>query len=355
MNRAKWFLLCIFVPYLFLYGQTDSEFLKYFKKVKTIELDEKAAIKILSHLDIDNSGKLLITDAAGKVFLFSPNGKLIKELKSDDCHPGITWKPFKAMFKPDGEIMIINAYPGSMRFKNDGSCIGKMDDKFIMQGLDAACFTDGSFITFNNYLVPNTAPFIRYDKTGKELNKFGSYDSRFKNFIKQLGMFLYGNMTIDKNDVLYKVFFHSADIYKYDKKGNTLGKIFRKPDRYLQIKDDIPILEFPTPTEDAAKYKEAVIKFKKEAEKYEFTYSKKLFLLADNLLFFVYTIGDDFGVQIFNTNGKYLLNNDIKIGKMSNILGAKNNLVYIINEQNNKDLTSLTTSIDIYKYTGTAK
>lgn len=358
----KWFKTIFAVmalSFMHIYAQPEPEFLKNFTKVKTIQLDEKASIKFFRSIDFDKSGKILLTEAA-KVYLFKPDGKLIRELKSDDCHPGIKWKPFNAIFKQDGEILIQNTFPGSMRFKNDGSCLKKLDDTFILPGYLISSFTNGFFVTFNNYMIAGAYPFNVYDKDGKEQNKFGKYQEEFKNFIKQMVTLSYGGMVVDKNDIIYKANFNSAEIFKFDKTGKSLGSIFRKPDRYIQLRDDIPTLQFPKVNfrdkQDVAKNKKDIDKFKKDTEKFsECYYSEKLFMLDSDLLMLVYLIGDDHGIQIFNTNGKYLLNNDLKIGKMSRNFYAKNGYFYIVVEPdlNNSKITN--PSLEVYKYTGKRK
>lgn len=354
----------VVIMILFCYAinaQMDSEFLKYFTKAKTIKLDEKAPIQLIYSLDADKNGKILITDTKLKVFLFSSEGKLIKELKSDDCHPGINWKPTSAIFKQNGEIFVQNAFPGCMRFTNEGKCLKKVDDKDFVPGILMSSFTDGSFITYNNAIIPGVIPFCIYNQDGKPITKFGKQQEEFKNFIKQLLLMSIGGMVVDKKDIIYRVNFNKTEILKYDRTGKQLGTIFRKPDKYIQLREDIPILSIPkinySDKADVEKNKKAMKKFKEETNKYaECTYSEKLFLLDSDLLLLIYTIGDDHGVQIFNTNGTYLLKKDLKIFDGMKPILAKNGYLYFIEDADTKkDPDKFNPGIVVYKYTGKKK
>lgn len=350
---AVFFTLCSFS---FIYAQSDAEFQKYFSKVNTVKLDEKVPISFILTLDTDKSGNLLVSEKSG-VFLFDKNGKLIKQLNSDECSPGIKWIFPRAIYMQNGEIYMMNSYPGGVRFKNNGSCIKKLDG-MVLNTLLTSSFTDGSIINANDINLAQYAPFNVYSKEGKTIAKFGKYITGLDNALKQIPAGgSKGGLVVDGKDIVYHVPFYNAEIIKYDKSGKQLGKIFRKPDRYFLLRDDMPKID---PAKIDLNDKKSMQRLEEQFNKYfvEYTFSKNLFLLDSELLLLQYTFREISSIQIFSTNGNYLLSKDILLDKTSGnnrseLMMAKNGYLYFLitpDYKKNKDASN--PYIEVYKYKG---
>lgn len=348
MKRFFYCLFFISFPLTFLTAQTDQEFLKYFKKVKTIQLDEKAPIKVILQLDVDKSGQILVSDVGGETFLFSPDGKLIKGLNSDECSPGMKWKLPRAAFLKSGEILKYDFLQQAVLFKNNGSCLKKSNSKNFGSTFFSS-FLDGSVIYYNSFNMKDISPFTICDKDGKELIKFGTILKEFPNASIYLSS--KGGMTVDDNDIIYQAFFNNAQINKYDRTGKFLGSIFRKPDRYILLRNDMPKIDINRAKANDQQYVA-------EMDKYfvEYTYVDALYILDNSLIMLAYTYKEETGLQIFNTGGNYLLNNDLKLDKKTRIGTAKNGCLYFISKPDiknyNDNSSNYNPRIEVYKYIG---
>ncbi len=351
----KHLIKCCIIFILFfcsaLNAQTDPEFLKYFTKVKTIKLDEKALISFVYLIDVDNAGKILVTDKSD-IFLFDPNGRLLKKLNSDECSPGIKWFVPRAMFKQDGEILKMNTLPGGVRFKNDGTCFKKYENNSY-NSLVTSSFTDGSVINYIDMNIPGFSPFNIFTKEGKPVIKFGRFIKGFDNALRQI---MYkGGIVVDNKDIIYHSLFNNAEINKYDKTGKLLGTIFRKPDRYIPMREDMPKID---PTKIKLDDKKSMEDFEKKFNKYyiDYTHIQNLFLMDYNLLLLMYAYHESSAIQVFNTNGTYLLNKDLNLDKKSRLLMAKNGNLYFLVTPDYKNTANISNPfIEVYKYTGKKK
>lgn len=342
----RWFnfiLAVLVLSYVSVSAQSDPEFLKYFTKVKTVQIDEKVPIKTIIQLDVDKSGKFLVSDAPKNIYLFSATGKLIKELNSDECSPGMKWMLPRAFFKQDGEIFEQNTILGGVRYKNDGTCLKKVDPA-MLNTINSSSFSDGAIINYNQLNMTGFLPFNIFDKEGKAISKFGKYQHGFPNAGSQIAG--KGGMIVDNKDIIYQAFFNNAQIFKYDRAGKLLGTIYRKPDRYIPLQQDMPKI-------DMSRFSDK--KYVSDIDKYfeEYTYVDNLFMLDTELIMLEYSLGDFPALQIFDRNGKYLLNKDLKLDKKSRLMQAKYGYVYfLIVPDYKKDPKNLNPSIEVYKFKG---
>ncbi|MDE2732637.1 MAG: hypothetical protein OXI38_14725 [Bacteroidota bacterium] len=108
--------------------------LKYFKSVRTIVFDDPDVppIAAIDHMDVDASGRLLVTDELGEqVLLFDSKGILLASLDPRGCHPGFTFLPVGAMFGGDEYIFLRNAGPWGYLFTSEGACMEDVDPEFV--------------------------------------------------------------------------------------------------------------------------------------------------------------------------------------------------------------------------------
>lgn len=329
-------------------GQTNKDFLKYFRKAETIRLDEKEPISSVLLLDVDKEGQLLVTDKFG-VLLYDKKGKLIKKLNSDECAPGIKWLMPRGKFKQSGEIIIGNLPLGGVSHKNNGTCLKKLDNKFYMSP-SLSSFKDGSTIILLPIKIFDFGLLTIFNSDGKMISKFGEADPKFKNY--QSSGTLFGGLVVDGSNIIYYAPFNSAEIIKYDKSGKQIGKIFRKPDHYRVAREDMPKLDF---TKINLNDKKAMEDFQKKIEPYftDFTFSRNLYNLDENLIMLEYSYRENTYLQIFSLQGKYLLGSDIQLDKRSRLMAAKGGNLYFLVTPDVKDAANVTNPyIEVYKYYG---
>lgn len=299
-------LLLFFIP-VFAYSQIN--FYDKFELYDTIALSNDVIVGNISHLDIDNKGRMLITDRLSvKTHLYNKNGKYLKTLSPEDCNPGFDWRPYQAAFNKSGNILALNSGFSGYRFDSLGNCIGGMALSFL-QPLHISFLNDGSLIGYYNLDDGNHLKAMSYK--GEEKFRFGEFPAEYKNLIFR---FEGGGLAADKNDYIYQLNVSSPVIRKYNKRGSLITDFVEYPDYFKKVEKDFPA--------DPASVLANVGKILKDK-----TLSLQLFLFDENKLLSVLSNNKKYGIQIYNTNGKYLLKEDIFIDKM--ILNCKNGLVYL--------------------------
>lgn len=209
--------------------------LKYFQEVKTIVLDLPDTLLIggIEHLDVDASGRMLVTDPSGdQVFLFDSTGALLANLDPRNCHPGFEFSPISAMFGGDEFIFLTNAGPWGYRFTTDGACLGGVDRDFSLPSfmdIDPAGELYGI----------EEGPFWevrRMDATGKQLESFSVPQPKFPNASSR---YADGGIVADGTHIFY-AWGPEPIIMKYALDGTPVGRI-RKRDTYFQsARQDLP-------------------------------------------------------------------------------------------------------------------
>lgn len=95
-----------------------------FQLKKKIYLDENIKLKGVHALNVDNKGHILLLDIfSEQVVLVDQEGKLIKNVTPDSCHPGHNWKPKATNFNDKGYILVLSSTGEIYWFSNLGECI----------------------------------------------------------------------------------------------------------------------------------------------------------------------------------------------------------------------------------------
>jgi len=317
----------------------SKEFNNYFQFIKTVYLDDDVLIADISYLDVNDEGDLLVTDKMRrKVFLFSRNGKLMKELKYTKCNPGYKWKPEKAQFKQNGEIIILD--PRGLKFTAEGDCIGEMNASFLWPG-QWAFLTNGNIVGY--YAWPGIQPKLSVlDEEGKELLSFGKFSSEFRNLLAR-GI-EYAGLVIDKDDNIYQLNPFSLHLFKYDKNFSLKEEFALRLDNISKMDRDIRAGYFGGPNDLQREFNRVVMNK---------TRAWGCDLLDDETIIIYYLHTKEKNnvifIQLYSTNGKYLLEEDLKIDQK--FAAAKNGYVYKVIQPEPDDHGNLPNpAIEIYKY-----
>lgn len=312
MKNTSFLIICvinILLNHNFILPQTnDVNFYEEASKIKTIKFDESILLGDISFLDIDDKKNLLLTDRVSQnVFLFSENGKLINTLSTEKCTPGFNWNPQKAYFNRQGGIVVINNAPWGYRFKSDGNCLTGMN-LYFLPPLHLAFKEDGIMIGY--YILDDGNHLKIMSKSGKEMKKIGTFPNGFKNLISR---FEGGGLITDENDNIYQLNVNSPKVFKYSKDGVLIYDFMNRPSYLRLVDEDI--------SEDPSKH------FKQINNLANKTLSLGLFLLDKHKILVLLSKNKNIGMEVYNTDGKYLLKREIIIDKM--ILAAKDGLIYV--------------------------
>ena len=203
---------------------------------REVVLTDSIFIGHYTYLDVDTDGNFLLTDMIGKqVILYDRNGHHKKTLSTEPCDPGFPWSPWQARFKPDGNI-IVNISQWGYEFSNEGNCIGELNDEFGFpksMGFD----NEGHMYGFYVHGQQDEGYHIRkMDEQGRPVDSFGFDDTYFWYTMRNTPV---PDIIIDEDGYIYHAKIFNSVIDKYDKKGNFISQIGRKPDYYrtLQLND----------------------------------------------------------------------------------------------------------------------
>lgn len=292
-------------------------FTKYFKKIKEIQLDDKILLAVISNLDINEEGNLLVTDNVGKkVYLFDANGKVKKILSADTCHPGFNLNPIYAKFTKENEILLVNSGPWGFRFKKNGDCLGDVDQSFVAP-LHVCFKNNGNMIGYYNYNENGGAYLEEMDPLGKPIKKFGEFPQDLSNIVSRLEG---GGIVCDNNNNIYQLDVTSPTVKKYDSKGKYVGKISRKPSYFRGINEDIK--EYSgNPMELMKSVKNL---FKKN------TISYSLNMLDKDKILVQLLNNKKYGIEIFDLNGNFLFEDELIYDKP--IAATSNGYLYIVSQ-----------------------
>ncbi len=161
----------------------STSFKRYFQRVGRIEFDENALFKGIGTLEVSAQGRLLVADRAGnEAYLFDSEGRLLKQLSPESCHPGLDWRPFSAVFHPDGSILVVSASSApSYRFNPDGDCLGSAMSAEAHITF-AAGSDEGAVYAFR--IGREEYSISQYDSTESHIKKVWA-DTRYKNTIRR--------------------------------------------------------------------------------------------------------------------------------------------------------------------------
>ena len=259
---------------------------KYFKMVGTVRFDKPDTLLIaaIDHIDVDPSGRWLITDRLGdQVLLFDSTGTLQASLDSSICHPGFTFSPDGAMFGPNGFIFVLNtSNHWGYRFTTDGKCLGSVDRDFVMPK-----YFD---------IDPAGALYVAYDgphwelrhmnATGKTLRELPLPQSKFPNASER---FNGGGLIADGTHLFYASG-PDTEILKFALDGTLLQRISARNSWFRSPSKDLP--------SDVSQLFEAL-------KDWSATSARIMFELTDQTLMIQYIHRErGTGYQVFTKDGK---------------------------------------------------
>lgn len=315
MRNVKCFIIiCLLITSTRLYSQQQigKYFNSYFEYVKEITLPKDVLIGDITIIDTYEN-KILIADKFGKnAYLITNDGKLLKKLNPDECHPGIKWAPYSAYFNKKGDIYVINNYPPwGFRFDKNGKCLGLVDDNFL--GTFWYAFTsNGQIIGCNQSNRYNKNSLILMDSKGKEIKNFGVFPGEFKNLI---GRRYGGGLVTDKDDNIYQLNVSSYEITKYDKNGTVIKTLKCKPNRYIR------------PEKDYSNTKDMQQMMKEARNSNDFTSAERLYLLDKDILAAEYWNKGAIELNLCDLEGNRLNMQPITYEKQKSLF-AKNGFLY---------------------------
>ena len=297
-----------------------------------------------TYLDVDADGDFLLTDLIGKqAILFDEDGNHKKNLSTESCDPGFPWSPWQARFKPNGNI-IVNSSLWGYEFSNDGICIDELSDEFGFpksMGFD----NDGHMYGFYVHGQQDEGYHIKkMDEQGRSIERFGFDDTYFWYTMRKTPI---PDVIADADDYIYHAKIFSPLIDKYDKEGNFITQIGKKPEYYrsLQLNDS----EF-------ADGNNSLSASSKYLNKFSLTMS--LWLLNKNTIMigFLNTYNkknnkdQEKSIVLMDLEGNHLVNTDIFTH--INFINAKNDFAYSFFDSTNsgKGFEVGPPSLKIYRY-----
>lgn len=287
---------------------------EYFEYESVVELDTSVFVSI-KHLDVNNQGYLLVTNSnRTDVFLFDSAGSYIRSLgeSAEESFPGINWSPLRAYFSNNDSIFVANNYPWGIHFDPDGAFSRNMP-KSYEASMDVAFSNKNEIFAF----VSNRSG-IRVDKytsVGEKITSFANYPDDFKNVIDK--SVVGNNMVVIGNHLFHKNIAETR-IYKYDLSGKLLDTFNEVPTYYKSPKNDIRIEPKNVLMKDMMEF----------AKKYTANYS--IHALNNQTLLIQYlNMGYNYGIQLINLEGEYVLDKDMMTN--TKVLAARDNRVYMVN------------------------
>lgn len=267
----------------------------FFKKVYEIELSNEAIIGTIGSLDVFKGNKILITDPISKkIFLFDSKGKYLKKLDAENCTPGFKLQPTYARFNKNGKIYAVNEFGTGYIFNEVGDCEGPMSNFFEVPHI--GFLNSGEIIAYSNKGDGNYLKIT--DGKGKEIERFGTFPSKFKNTIERI---LGGGLVIDGKDFIYQINVHSPEIFVYYKR-KFIKKITDYMKKYYVVDSDITNPHNP---------QELLNQYKRMSQ--EKTMITDLFLANENILLIQSYHNKKYSVQLLSTDGRKYFQNTIPL------------------------------------------
>lgn len=313
------FTLSILIPAVVFLSACSSEFVSQdfdavFELVQTISLEEQPMLSAITSLDVDDAGRLLVTDQMSRqTALYNHDGSLAKQLNAAECIPGFDHGPLVARFGASEIIVSYNA-PVGVRFDSNGECIGSIGDTFYPP-ID---FDQGSNERTYAYYASPTATFVKV--LGSD---FGVVDTiatstRFPAFHS---FFRIGGVLV-KQGKLFVARAGQPAIDKYDLNGNPLGELGGNITSLTPLTTDVPTGSGPRETLEFINSHSATTGVFDFDEDIIMTMHKHFNLSESDP-------DHDTTIQLLNLNGKPVVRGEIIGGRRAAVQAAKNGFAYV--------------------------
>jgi len=212
-----------------------------FVSTRTVNLKIDALIGEITHLDLGETGQLLIVDRlTHKTLLFDRTGNLEKEINVEFEVPGLKWQPERAWFGQNGTILIqVSSTNKLFLFDSHGSLIKAIETFFPGQYRDMVVSEAGFIYGYATYATPEGV-FLsvkRLNFEGDVLATGGVFPRGYENFLSRNSL---GGLTIDKHGNLYQFNACGPEIYKLEPHLRLIKTFKEKPLYYKQLKSDYP-------------------------------------------------------------------------------------------------------------------
>jgi hypothetical protein len=284
------------ILFVFTIGISDVKSQKVEIKDKIVIKESEALIAEVSNIDISKEGKVLITDKiSNRVWLFSPEGNLIKELNPKKCSPGFNMVPIDAQFLGKNKIIMSNSGVGGHLFGSNGECIDNLNRKFSAPKIMYAS-EDGKI--YGYYYKSESDRFIsKIDEKGNEIEKYQLGEAKFPG----LEYRYVGGGVLDTQE---KIFFSNSTSYMVsviDKESKNTERIGKRPKKFNRVESDLP-----RPGSDP---RGIVLSMRSKKEK---TLVRGLFKLSGDKIMLVYKNKKGYLSQILTMNGRKIYESKIE-------------------------------------------
>ena len=211
------------------------------KSETQLETSAENAISYITDMDVDSKGNFIIADGwqSRGVYIYSPNGKFLKELGRQGQGPGEYQNPVSIDISKGGDIWVadyggnrINIYSNDFKFKR--SIVGKTR---ILHYLNINSQDEiYMYRSTANPLRPSTADTIfKYDNEGNKITSFAPFPKEALEVKFWSGQ---DGMAIDKEDYIYELNPLYYRIQKFSPRGKLITSFSRKTKIFKVITKD---------------------------------------------------------------------------------------------------------------------
>lgn len=336
-NIKLLFIIILLFNAVTVYSQINvgKHFNEYFEFVKEIKLPDDFIAEFFTSIDVYGDNIVIADKYVKKAYLLTDNGKIIKKLNSDDCHPGIQWVPYHVFFNKKGDIYLtLDNPPWGFLFDKNGKCLGPADKSFFYT-LWCAFTKEDQIIAYNHSNLNNKNSLILLDKKGKIVKEFSVFPEKYKNIIR--GTYG-GGLVTDKDDNIYLLTPPSYEILKYDKNGNSLKTLKCKPFWYI------------APERDKSNSMDMQQKIQEMKIMSQSSSAERLYLLDKDILAAEYWYKGKLELVLCDLEGNRLNKNPINYEKQKSLF-AKNGMLYFVDEKTtDKKGEPINPTIKVYRY-----
>jgi len=227
-----------------------------FQLQRKIYLDEEIKLTGISSLLFDKNGNILLLDFVSKqVILVTKEGKLIKNISPDTCHPGHDWSPFAANFNKSGNILVLTKIGQIYWFSHTGECIVK--GKTLSAGPNNKLAFDATGNFYFKEQTPTETYVHKSDSLGTKTSRFKIDDP----FPIRNGFSISTPIDTD-GEYLLIVQKYFDGFYVYDQYGKKLKTVKFESPNFKAPKEDIDTRNTKELIKESGKYSVVLNLFK---------------------------------------------------------------------------------------------